>query len=168
MANHVQVILKEDVDHLGLVGEVVRVRAGYARNYLVPQGLALPATAGSIKKIEHEKRLALAKAEKMRAEAQGVAKGLESLTLTISKKAGDSGKLYGSVTSADVAELLAQNGHEIDRKRLTLPAGALKQAGDYDIGVKLSAGVTASFKLSVVADTPEAEPAAAEAPSTDA
>jgi large subunit ribosomal protein L9 len=167
MAHHVQVILKEDVDHLGLVGEVVRVRAGYARNYLVPQGLALPATAGSIKKIEHEKRLALAKADKMRAEAQGVAKGLEGLSLQIVKKAGDTGKLYGSVNSSDVAAILAENGHEIDRKRLTLPAGALKQAGEYEIGVKLGAGVTGSFKLTIVADAPEAEAVEA-APSTDA
>ena len=93
MASHVQVILKDDVDHLGHIGEVVRVRAGYARNFLVPRGLAAPATAGSIKQIEHEMKLTLAKAEEVRAAAQAIAATISAITVTAHKKAGASGKL---------------------------------------------------------------------------
>lgn len=161
MANHVQVILKDDVDQLGHIGEVVRVRAGYARNYLVPRGLAVPATSGSIKQIEHELKLALAKAEEVRAASKAIADAIASVAITATKKAGASGKLYGSVTATEIVALLAEQGHEFDRKKLVLPAEAIKQAGSYDLGLKLGGGVIAQFRLEVVADVDAAEEASA-------
>jgi len=167
MGSHVQVILKDDVDHLGHVGEVVRVRAGYARNYLVPRGLAVAATSGSIKQIEHEMKLAQAKAAEVRAAAETIATTLGKLSLSVEKKAGASGKLYGSVTSSDVAEALAAAGHEVDRKKLVLPTESIKQAGSYEIGVTLGGGVRANFNLDVVAEAgTEEATAASKAPET--
>jgi large subunit ribosomal protein L9 len=168
MASHVQVILKDDVDNLGHIGEIVRVRAGYARNFLVPRGLAAPATAGSIKKIEHEMKLTLAKAEEVRAASQAIAATISAITVTAHKKAGASGKLYGSVTASEIVDLLNEQGHEFERKKLVLPVEAIKQAGSFEIGVKLGGGVIAQLKLEVVADVDaSAEPEVQAAPEAD-
>ena len=150
MATHLQVILKQDVDKLGQAGELVRVKPGFARNFLLPRGLAVVATGANIAQIEHERRLALALAEKQRKLAQGSAAQIEGLTIEIPMQVGEGDRLFGSVTSRDVASALHSRGIEIDRKRLQLP-DTIKSVGDYDITVKLGQDVTATFKLRVTA-----------------
>jgi len=137
---HVRVVLREDVQHVGAVGELVRVRAGFARNFLLPRGMAALATAGSIRQIEDHKRQALA-----RTEAAGK---LNGLTVTISRQAGESDRLYGAVTSKDVAEALQAKGHEIDKKDLVL-SDAIKALGEHAVTVKLGSGVDATIKVIV-------------------
>src|SRR5678816_4288224 len=112
---HTKVLLREDVDDLGARGEIVRVRAGYARNYLLPRNLAVEATTGNVKGIEAERAALLKKEAKERATAEGQAQQIGVLELEFKRKAGEQGALYGSVTSMDVAEALQQRGYEIDR-----------------------------------------------------
>jgi large subunit ribosomal protein L9 len=150
MATHLQVILKQDVDKLGRAGELVRVKPGFARNFLLPRGLAVVATGANIAQIEHERRIALALAEKQRKVAQGSAAQIDGLTVEIPMQVGEGDRLFGSVTARDVAEALQSRGIDIDRKKLQLP-DAIKSVGDYDIAVKLGQDVTATFKLRVTA-----------------
>lgn len=150
MATHVQVILRQDVDKLGQAGELVRVKPGYARNFLLPRGLAALATGENVKQIEHERRIAMANAEKQRKLAEGTAAQIEGLTIELPMQAGEGDRLYGSVTSRDVADALASRGVTVDRKRLVLP-DAIKQLGVYDIEAKLGHEVSARFKLIVSA-----------------
>jgi large subunit ribosomal protein L9 len=152
MATHLQVILKQDVDKLGRAGELVRVKPGFARNFLLPRGLAVVASDDNIAQIEHERRIALALADKQRKLAQGSAAQIDGLTIEIPMQVGEGDRLFGSVTARDVADALHSRGIEIDRKKLQLP-DAIKTAGDYDIAVKLGQDVTATFKLRVTAAT---------------
>jgi large subunit ribosomal protein L9 len=145
---HVRVVLREDVQHLGTVGELVRVRAGYARNFLLPRGKAALATAGSVRQIEDHKRVAIARAAKLKLSAEAQAKVLSGVTVEIVRKAGEGDRLYGSVTSKDVAEALKAKGHEIDRKDLVLP-DSIKELGEHAFSVKLGSGVDAQLKLVV-------------------
>ena len=147
---HVQVVLKQDLDNLGHSGDLVRVRPGYARTYLIPRGLAALATRENIKQIEHERSIALAKADKERKASEEAARSVEGVTIQIAKEAGDEGKLFGSVTAQEIVEALARKGVEIDRKRLIMPDDTIKQTGVYELGVKFPAGVRATFKLNVV------------------
>lgn len=153
MATHIQLVLQEDVDNLGRSGDLVRVRPGYARNYLLPRGLASVATHGNVARIEHDKRLALAKAEKARAGALGEASKLEGLVVRISMAAGEEGKLYGSVTAQDVVDALhAQHKVEVDRRKLKLPGDQpLKVTGAHAVTVKLASDVIATFSVEVAA-----------------
>lgn len=150
MATHVQVILKQDVDKLGGAGELVRVKPGFARNYLVPRGLAVVATGDNITHVEHERRIALAQAEKQRKLAEGSAAQIAGLTIAIAMQAGEGDKLYGSVTSRDIAQALASRGIEVDRKKLQIPA-TIRALGEYEITAKLGHDVSATFKLVVTA-----------------
>ena len=150
MASHLQVILKQDVDKLGNAGDLVRVRPGFARNFLLPRGMAALATGANIKQIEHERRIALALSEKRRKTALGTASQVEGLRLEIAMQVGEGDRLFGSVTSRDVAQALHARGIEIDRKKLVLP-DAIKTVGEYDVAVKLGQEVSATFKLAVVA-----------------
>jgi large subunit ribosomal protein L9 len=150
MPANIQVILQQDVDKLGKSGEVVRVRPGFARNYLLPRELAVPATTAEVNRIEHEKGVALARAEKQKKEARDSAGKLDGVKVTISHKAGEDGRLFGSVTAKDIANALAAQGFKIDRKQMQL-AEAIKQTGSYDIVVKLVSDVTATLKVDVVA-----------------
>jgi large subunit ribosomal protein L9 len=149
MAANVQVILKQDVDKLGQAGQVVKVKPGFARNYLLPRSLAVLATGGNIKQVEHERRIALAAAEKARKIAQGEAAQIDGLTVEIAMQAGEEDKLYGSVTTRDIADALHSQGIELDRRRIEL-AEPIRNLGAYDIEVKLSANDKARFKLLVV------------------
>ncbi|MGB0679907.1 MAG: 50S ribosomal protein L9 [Polyangiales bacterium] len=144
--------MREDVDKLGHAGELVRVRPGYARNFLFPRGLAAAASRASIQQIEHERRLALARAEKTRKESQGLADALREVSIVITKAAGSEGRLYGSVTASEVAEALTAKGYDIDRRKLSMPEEHIKQCGDYEVSAKLPGGVAASFQLQVVAE----------------
>lgn len=152
MATHIQVVLQEDVDNLGRSGELVRVRPGYARNYLLPRGLASVATHGNVARIEHDKRLALARAEKLRAAAVGEAGKLQGVAVKISVAAGEEGRLYGSVTAQDVADALhAQHKIEVDRRKLKLPGDQpLKTTGTHEVSVRLASEVNATFTVEVV------------------
>ena len=150
---HTKVLLREDVDDLGARGEIVRVRAGYARNYLLPRNLAVEATAGNVKGIEAERAALLKKEAKERATAEGQAQQIGALQLEFKRKAGEQGALYGSVTSMDVAEALHGRGYEIDRHRIHLRE-PLKRVGEYTIPVRLHRDVTIDLKVRVA---PEGE-----------
>lgn len=149
MASHIQVVLKQDVDNLGSSGEVVRVRPGFARNFLVPRGMAVLATRGNLKQVEHERQIALKKVEKLRKEAEEVADKLKKVVVMIAKEVGDEGRLFGSVTAADIADALKNKGIEVDRKKLVMPEDSIKTVGTYEVGLKLAAGVVAKFKVDV-------------------
>jgi len=150
---HTKVLLREDVDDLGARGEIVRVRAGYARNYLLPRNLAVEATAGNVKGIESERAALLKKEAKERATAEAQSQKMDSLVLEFRRKAGEQGALYGSVTSMDLAEALKDRGYEIDRHRIHLRE-PLKRLGDYTVPVRLHRDVTIDLKVKVA---PEGE-----------
>jgi large subunit ribosomal protein L9 len=150
---HTKVLLREDVDDLGARGEIVRVRAGYARNYLLPRNLAVQATTGNVKGIEQERAALLKKEAKERATAEAQSQQIGSLELEFRRKAGEQGALYGSVTSMDLAEALKERGHEIDRHRIHLRE-PLKRLGDYTVPVRLHREVTIELKVRVA---PEGE-----------
>ena len=150
---HTKVLLREDVDDLGARGEIVRVRAGYARNYLLPRKLAVEATAGNVKGIEQERAALLKKEAKERATAEAQSQQMGALVLEFKRKAGEQGALYGSVTSMDVAEALHERGYEIDRHRIHLRE-PLKRLGDYSVPVRLHREVTIDLQVKVV---PEGE-----------
>ena len=150
---HTKVLLREDVDDLGARGEIVRVRAGYARNYLLPRNLAVEATTGNVKGIEAERAALLKKEAKERATAEGQADQIGKLELEFRRKAGEQGALYGSVTSMDVAEALRERGYEIDRHRIHLRE-PLKRLGEYTVPVRLHREVTIDLKVRVA---PEGE-----------
>jgi large subunit ribosomal protein L9 len=150
---HTKVLLREDVDDLGARGEIVRVRAGYARNYLLPRNLAVEASAGNVKGIEQERAALLKKEAKERATAEAQSQQMSSLELEFRRKAGEQGALYGSVTSMDLAEALKERGYEIDRHRIHLRE-PLKRVGDYTVPVRLHREVTIDLKVRVA---PEGE-----------
>ena len=150
---HTKVLLREDVDDLGARGEIVRVRAGYARNYLLPRSLAVEATAGNVKGIESERAALLKKEAKERSSAEAQSEKMGTLELEFKRKAGEQGLLYGSVTSMDVAEALRERGYEIDRHRIHLRE-PLKRVGEYTVPVRLHREVTIDLKVRVA---PEGE-----------
>ena len=150
------VLLREDIDDLGARGEIVKVKAGYARNFLLPRKMAVEATASNVKQIEQERAALLKKAATERATAEGQAAQLGKLTLTFERKVGEHGLLYGSVTSMDVAEALQAKGYEIDRRRISL-RDAIKEVGEYTVPVRLHREVTVEVPVVV---TPEGGAAA--------
>jgi large subunit ribosomal protein L9 len=153
MPANIQVILQQDVNKLGKSGDLVRVRPGFARNYLLPRQFAVTATSAAVRHIEHEKVVATAKAEKAKKEAQGIGAQIDALTIKLTLKAGDDGRLFGSVTSKDIENAVkAQTGGVvvIDRKKMHLPE-AIKAIGSYTIPVKLVSDVTATLKVEVFA-----------------
>jgi len=150
---HTKVLLREDVDDLGARGEIVRVRAGYARNYLLPRKLAVEATAGNVKGIEAERAALLKKEAKERSTAEAQSQQMGSLVLEFKRKAGEHGALYGSVTSMDIAESLQERGYEIDRHRIHLRE-PLKRLGEFTVPVRLHREVTIDLQVKVA---PEGE-----------
>jgi large subunit ribosomal protein L9 len=151
MASVVEVVLKENLAHLGSIGDVVRVRRGYARNYLLPRGLAVVASRGNVRQIEHEKAIQAQRIAKLRGEQEAIVTELQKVTIMVAKEAGDDGKLFGSVTSNDVLDGLAAKGVgiEVDKKKLVMPDQPIKEVGSYEVGVKLPYGLTAKIKLEV-------------------
>ncbi len=144
-----QVILRDDMDNLGKSGEVVSVKDGYARNYLLPRGLAIKATAGDVKRVEHEKRVIAARAAKLSKEAQAEADKISQISVSIARAVGDEDKLFGSVTGRDIAEALAQKGIRVDSKKVNL-SEPIKALGMTEVPVKMGRGVVASVKVWVV------------------
>jgi large subunit ribosomal protein L9 len=148
---HKQVLLREDIDNLGARGEIVRVKAGYARNYLLPRNLAVEATTNNVRQIEGE-RAALAKREaKDRSSAELQAAALRSLSLKFERRIGEAGVLYGSVTSMDIAHALKEQGYEIDRRKIVLRE-PIKRFGSYEVPVRLHRDVTVQLPVSVLGE----------------
>lgn len=144
-----EVILQEDVHSLGKSGEIVKVSAGYARNYLIPRGLAMLATTRNVKVLEHQKRMVTQKIKKQEKKAQATKETLEALSLTIRKKAGEQDKLFGAVTAMDIEEAIAKEGYAVDRRRIDLKE-PIKNLGVYVVPVKLHPEVIAQVKVWVV------------------
>jgi large subunit ribosomal protein L9 len=151
MGSTVEVVLKENLEHLGSIGDVVRVRRGYARNFLLPRGLAVVASRGNVRQIEHEKAIQAQRIAKLRADQEQIVAELAEVTIMIAKEAGDDGKLFGSVTANDVFEGLTAKGVvvDVDKKKLIMPDRPIKEVGSYEVGVKLPYGLTATIKLEV-------------------
>ena len=146
-----KVVLREDMDNLGHRGDVVGVKAGYARNYLLPRGLALEATPGNLKIIEHQKKVWAVREEKEVEEARAIAARMGNVSLAVTKKAGDTGTLYGSVTTSEIADLLAKDGFEIDRRRISLRE-PIKALGVYEVPIKLHRQVHVTLALTVMGE----------------
>jgi large subunit ribosomal protein L9 len=146
-----EVILREHVEHLGNRGEIVKVAAGYARNYLLPRKLALLVTDGNRRQIERERTKFDAKEAEEQKIAQAIADRMASIEIVIARRVGETDALYGSVTSSDIAEALAAKGFDIDRRKLQLPE-PLKRLGEVDLPIKLHRDVTATVKVKVVAE----------------
>ncbi len=146
-----EVILREDVKSLGKAGELVRVKPGYARNYLLPRGLAFEATEGNRKRIEAEGRARGTRDQAERTEAERFAAILGAVALTLTGKAGEEGKLFGSITAQDIADALAAQGHQVDRRRIELEH-PIKTIGHHTVGVRLHSDVHAEVRVSVVAE----------------
>lgn len=144
-----QVILKENVENLGQAGDLLNVAPGFARNYLLPKKLALLANAKNVKQLEHQKRIKQAIREKIVKDCEKISRTLESLSLTIVRKAGENDRLFGSVTSMDIAEALLKEGINIDKKKISLNE-PIKSLGIYTASVNLHQEITAKLKVWVV------------------
>lgn len=145
----VHLILQEAVPNLGEVGDLVRVKPGYARNFLIPQGKAIFATDARVKELEHHKRVVAEKAAKQLKDLDAVKKRVEALDIEIPARVGDEGKLFGSVTSLQIHEALVEKGVEIDRRRVEL-GEPIKAAGEHAVRVRLHREVVAEIKVKVV------------------
>ncbi len=151
-----KLILKEDVENLGVIGAIVDVAAGYGRNYLLPRNLAVAANTSNIKQFEHEKKIILARASKIIRSFDDLAKQLSALSISLEAKAGEEDKLFGSITTKDIAEAIAAKGIEVDKRKIQLNE-PIKKLGDYDVAIKLHPDVIASVKVKVTkAETAEA------------
>ncbi|ACF13121.1 ribosomal protein L9 [Chloroherpeton thalassium ATCC 35110] len=149
-----KIILRKEVSSLGLQGEVVTVKDGYARNFLIPNGLAIRATEGAIKAIETEKKQRAFKIEKERKAARELADSIERISLSVCVKAGESGKLFGTVTPQMIADGLKTKGFDVDRKQITIEE-PIKALGKYEVSIKLYTDVVATLKLEVEGEAVE-------------
>ena len=161
-----EVVLKEDIDNLGHMGDVVKVKDGYARNYLLPRGLVVLADKKNLKALEHEQRMIAQRRERLTKEAHGISEQLAGVSLEFAVKVGEEGRLFGSVTNMDIEKALKEQGFEVERRRIVLEA-PIKSVGDYDVPIRLRPEVMPSIKVKVVSEDPpeggESEAAAAEA-----
>ncbi len=146
-----KVILREDIENLGRAGDIVKVADGYGRNYLIPKRLAVKADLRNVRALEHDRRVIEARAKKTRKSAEELGSKLAALSLTIPAKAGEEGKLFGAVTSRDIAEALDRAGVTVDRK-LVLLAEPIKQIGEYRVKVKAGTEIVPEISVSVVAE----------------
>jgi large subunit ribosomal protein L9 len=162
---HMDVLLCEDIDNLGQRGQLVRVRAGYGRNYLLPQGLAINATAGNQKMIDEQRRVLAKREARERSAAQGESDKLDGLQLRFDRRVGESGILFGSVTVLDIVEALKAQGYEVERRKVMLKE-PIKETGDYEVTIKLHREVTPTVKVLVRKEGAEATPAE-EAPAAE-
>ena len=147
-----KIILREDVETLGKAGEVVKVKDGYGRNYLIPRKLAVLANVRNMKALDHDRRTIETRAKKTRKTAESTAATLSAVALTLSAKAGEEGKLFGAITSRDIAEALGKAGVIVDRKAIQL-ADPIKQVGDYKVKIRVAADVFPEISVSVVPET---------------
>ena len=152
-----EVILRMFVEHLGERGEIVKVADGYARNYLLPRKLALPATDGNRRHVERERKIVDVRESELQAQAEAVAARLGNVEIQAYRRVGDTGQLYGSVTSTDIAEFLEGKGFDIDRRKLVLP-DPIKSLGVHDVPLRLHRAVTVTLKVSVLREGGEPPP----------
>ena len=148
--NHVKVILREDMASLGDAGEVVSVKPGYAFNFLLPRGKAILASKGKLNELEHHKRVVAEQVSRERKSLEADRDRISQVVLEIAAQVGEEGKLFGSVTAIQIAELLAQKGHEVDRRKIMLEE-PIKEAGEHEVPVRLHRDVIAKLKVKVVA-----------------
>lgn len=161
-----EIILKEDVPNVGHTGDVVKVKPGFARNYLFPRGLAVVADRKSVSELEHQKRILAEKRERERQSSQSAAETLNQLRLVITARAGEEGKLFGSVTNLDIERSLSEAGHSVDRRRIRL-SEPIKSLGEHKVTIRLAAGVDATITVAVEPDkVTEAEKTEAEPETT--
>jgi len=146
-----QVILREDIDTLGKIGDVVKVADGYGRNYLVPMKKAIEATPKNVHAMDHAKKMVSDRLRKLKKEATVEADRIKAVSVLIKVKTGEEGKLFGAVTSKDIAEAVKAQGVEIDKRKIVLDE-PIKRIGDYTVTVKLHTDITADIKVSVVAE----------------
>ena len=149
MANPIRVVLEQDVENLGQGGDVVRVRPGYARNFLIPRGLAVPATAGNIERVDELKRVAQARRERERTDALELAKRLEGTSVKIVRSVGENNKMYGSVTAKEICDAYAEQGLDFDRRKLEF-GEPIKKLGLAEIPVRLYHDVVAVLRVEVI------------------
>src|SRR5262245_3965746 len=158
---HMDVLLCEDVDKLGNRGQVVRVRSGYGRNYLLPRGLAIEATTGNKRMIDEQRRVLAKREQREKTSAQGEAQKLDGIQLRFERRVGEHGQLYGSVTSMDIERALKEKGIEVERRRIAL-RDHIKEVGDYEVVVKLHREINPAIKVIVRGEgVPEVEAAPA-------
>lgn len=143
-----QIILKEDVEKLGNIGDIVDVKRGYARNFLLPKDIAVEATPKNIKQLDHHKRVIAAKVKRIQKESETLADKLAQISITLHHLAGEEEKLFGAVTSMEIAEALMERGVEVDKRKIVLDE-PIKRLGEYEVSVKLSGGVSAKVKVTV-------------------
>lgn len=148
-----EVILNKTIDNLGLEGDIVKVKPGYARNYLIPQQIAMPVTKQNLARLEQEKQAIEARLDKEKQEAEQLAGKLNGVTIEIARRVGDEDRLFGSVTTADIAEKLEESGITIDRKSIVL-SDPIKSLGDTRIEVKVGYQMTAEIIVQVIPETP--------------
>ncbi|HNT28102.1 MAG TPA: 50S ribosomal protein L9 [bacterium] len=160
-----KIILTKDIDKLGNAGDVVRVKDGYGRNYLVPQGFALPANEKNIKELEFNRRMIQKKIDGEYGKARELGEKIAAVDISIAKKVGEEGKLFGSVTTREIADALKEKGYEIDHRHIILD-GPIKKSGVYEVEVKLFRELKGKVKLWVVALEEDAAPEAEPAPET--
>jgi len=146
---NMSIILTQDVDGLGDAGDIVTVRGGFGRNYLLPRGMALQATRGNVALQEHHQRAIAREQERIQAEYQKTANQLADISVAIARKAGGDGKLFGSVTSRDIVEALAAQNVDLDRRLVKLDE-PIRTTGSYDVAVRFSSSITANLKVNVV------------------
>ena len=146
-----KVILKEDVRNIGTMGQIVDVADGYARNFLVPKGLAVDANVKNIRALEHARKTIQEKAKKIKGQAQELSDKIANMTIMIKAKSGEEGKLFGSVTSMDIAEQMKNQGIDIDKKKIVIEE-PIKRLGSYSVGIKLHSDVITQVTLQVVAE----------------
>ena len=162
-----EVVLKEDIENMGHMGDVVKVKDGYARNYLLPRGLVVLADKKNLKALEHEQRMIAQRRERLTKEAHGISETLSRVSLKFAVKVGEEGRLFGSVTNMDIEKALKEKGFEVERRRIVLQ-DPIKQVGDYEVPIRLRPEVMPSIKVRVVSeDGPEGgevETASSEAP----
>ena len=144
------VILREDVPHLGSIGDIVKVKRGYARNYLLPRGLAVAANTRNVRELEHQRRVVGEKRERVQGTAQALAEKLAAARIVITARAGEEGKLFGSVTNIDVERVLAEQGFTVERRRIQL-LEPIKALGEYRVPVSLATGVECELTVNVEA-----------------
>ena len=154
-----EVILREHVEHLGERGQIVKVADGYARNYLLPRKLALPATEGNRKHVERERKIVESREAESKAQAEAEAARIAAIDIAIARRVGDTEQLYGSVTSSDIADFLKAKGVEVDRRKLILPE-PIKTLGTFEVPLKLHRQVTVPLKVQVVREGAPREAAA--------
>jgi large subunit ribosomal protein L9 len=147
-----EVILKEDIANVGKIGDVVRVRDGYARNYLLPRGLVLVANKKNLKAFEHQKKIVADQKQKIQRQNQALADQLAGVALVIGMKVGEEGRLFGSVTNMQIEKALKAKGISVERRKIHLTE-PIKMVGDYEVPIRLSADVTVALKVSVVPES---------------